>query len=290
MANSKNIENLDDFELAILIRAVEEKFLNLFEMGDLNGTVHTCIGQEFSAVAICDNLKINDYVFSNHRCHGHFIAFTKQYQSLISELMGKASGVCGGIGGSQHLCNGNFFSNGPQGSLAPVALGVAKGISLSGGENIVVCFIGDGTMGEGIVYESMNMASLYRVPILFVCENNLYAQSTSIKKNLAGSITDRAESFGIKTYSANTWDYEELKSTSKIVINNIRETKLPAFINIDTYRIKAHSKGDDDRDREEVEHYESLDILNQRLAIDDKLISFYKNIIAIYFRFNYNFI
>jgi len=277
MSKEININSLSDFELAILIRVVEEKFLKLFEEGSLNGTVHTCIGQELSAVSLCRDLKKNDYVFSNHRCHGHFISFTKEYYSLISEIMGKVNGICGGIGGSQHLCNKNFFSNGPQGSLTPVALGAAKSCQLSGNNNVVVCFIGDGTMGEGIIYESMNMASLFKVPILFVCENNLYAQSTPISKNLAGSIKGRASSFGLKIFEADTWDYNNLSIKAKEAIKIVR-SGCPAFFKVDTYRLKAHSKGDDDRNKEEIEHYKSMDVLSNELITNKSLKSFYKKI------------
>ena len=271
------LEKLSDINLAITIRAVEEKFLQLFQQGDLNGTVHTCIGQELSAVSFCNNLNKDDYVFSNHRCHGHFIAFTKDYKSLISELMGKISGVCGGIGGSQHLCNKNFFSNGPQGSLTPVALGAAKACKLLSNNKLAMCFIGDGTMGEGIVYESMNMASLYKVPLIFICENNLYAQSTPISKNLAGSITKRAEAFGLDIFHGNTWDYENLTEKAKDAITHTRSGN-PVFFIVDTYRLKAHSKGDDDRDKEEVDHYNKKDVLNKKLKNDNKLMTFYKEI------------
>jgi len=271
------LNKLTDFELAITIRAVEEKFLDLFECGALNGTVHTCIGQELSAVSFCRQLYEDDYVFSNHRCHGHFIAFTKEYQSLISELMGKISGVCGGVGGSQHLCNKNFFSNGPQGSLTPVALGAAKACKLLNNNRLVVCFIGDGTMGEGIIYESMNMVSLYKVPLIFICENNLYAQSTPISKNLAGSIKKRAESFGLDIFQGDTWDYNNLSKKAKHAIEYAREGN-PVFFIVDTYRLKAHSKGDDDREKEEVNRYNKLDVLNKELQNDNRLMTFYKEI------------
>ena len=269
------LKKLNDFELAITIRAVEEKFLQLFEQGNLNGTVHTCIGQELSAVSFCKNLYKNDYVFSNHRCHGHFIAFTKDYQSLISELMGKNSGICGGVGGSQHLCNKNFFSNGPLGSLTPVALGSAKACKLLNNNRLVMCFIGDGTMGEGIVYESMNMASLYKVPLIFICENNLYAQSTHITKNLAGSIMKRAESFGLDIFQGNTWSYKELSEKANNAIRHARKGN-PVFFKVDTYRLKAHSKGDDDREKEELNYYNKIDVLNIELQNDNRLMTFYE--------------
>ena len=267
----------DDFKLAIKIRAVEENFLEMFSRGLLNGTVHTCIGQELSAVGITKYLIKKDHVFSNHRCHGHYISFTKKYKDLIDELMGKSSGVCGGIGGSQHIASDNFFSNGPQGSLTPVAVGVAEGLKRKNINSIAVCFIGDGTMGEGIVYESLNLMSLFNLPMIMVCENNLYAQSTSIEDNLSGSITDRASSFGLKVYEVNTWDYDSLTKSAEEAISDARKG-IPSFIHINTYRLKAHSKGDDDRDEEEVKRYEKKDIINDLILNDNEYGDYYLNI------------
>jgi 2-oxoisovalerate dehydrogenase E1 component len=257
-------------ELAIKIRTVENNFLKMFSKGLLHGTVHTSVGQEFSAVAFCDNLQQNDFVFSNHRCHGHFIARTKDLKSLIAELMGKKSGVCGGIGGSQHLRKDNFYSNGPQGALTPVAVGAAYGIKLRKLNNLVLCFIGDGSMGEGIVYESMNLASLYKLPILFVCENNAYAQSTPIKNNLAGSILDRAKSFGLQTFEGDTWNWEKLISDANAVLDEVREGN-PSFFLVNTYRLNAHSKGDDQRDSGEVAKYFAKDPLNELITQDPEV-------------------
>ena len=249
----------------------------MFSEGLLNGTVHTCIGQELSGVGIAKFLNQNDYVFSNHRCHGHYIAFTKKYKNLIDELMGKSSGVCGGIGGSQHIASNNFFSNGPQGSLAPVAVGVAEGLKRKYTNSIAVCFIGDGTMGEGIVYESLNLMSLYNLPMIMVCENNLYAQSTSINHNLSGSIKARASSFGLKVYEVNTWDYADLIKCSEEAISNARNN-IPSFIHINTYRLKAHSKGDDDRDYNEIKKFEELDLINDLILNNEDLRSYYSNV------------
>jgi 2-oxoisovalerate dehydrogenase E1 component len=162
---------------ALLIRCVEEKFLELFSQGRLNGTVHTSVGQEFSAVAFAGQLKKTDFVFSNHRCHGHYISFTGDVEGLIAELMGKQSGTCGGVGSSQHLCNHNFFSNGIQGGIVPVAAGYALANKLRKNNNIGIVFIGDGTLGEGALYESMNIISKWQIPLMIVCENNSYAQS-----------------------------------------------------------------------------------------------------------------
>src|ERR1700677_1229939 len=157
-------------EEALLIRLVEQKFLDLFSKGMMNGTVHTCVGQEFSAVAVAGQLTENDWITSNHRCHGHFISKTKNWQGLIDELMGLESGVCKGIGSSQHLFAQGFLSNGPQGALVPVGSGIAFELSRTEARAISVSYIGEGTLGEGIVYEAMNLASLWSLPQLFVCE------------------------------------------------------------------------------------------------------------------------
>src|SRR3982751_2114814 len=193
---------------ALRIRKVEEKFLELFSEGKLNGTVHTCVGQEFSAVAFAGQLKKKDFVFSNHRCHGHYIAFTGDTRGLLAELLGKASGTSGGIGSSQHLCNNNFFSNGIQGGIVPVAAGYALGNKLKQNGAIGIVFIGDGTLGEGALYETMNIISKWEIPLMIVCENNFFAQSTPQHINLAGDIRARAAAFGIKTFKNDTWNPE----------------------------------------------------------------------------------
>jgi len=247
------------FKEAILIRKVEEKFLELFSEGQLNGTVHTCVGQEFSAIAFAGQLNKTDSVFSNHRCHGHYISFTKDYYGLIAELMGKEVGTCGGVGSSQHLCKDNFFSNGPQGALFPVSAGVAMSNKLKNNDNIVVVYIGDGTLGEGVIYETMNIVSKWNIPLLIVCENNYYAQSTPLSHNFAGNIEKRAESFGIKTVKSNTWNYLDLIENAKESIDYVRNKSEPVFHVVETYRLKAHSKGDDDREPSEINKYYKKD-------------------------------
>ena len=246
---------------AILIRRTEETFLELFSKGKLNGTVHTCVGQEFSAIAFAGQLKRSDFVFSNHRCHGHYISFTNDTKGLIAELLGKKSGTCGGIGSSQHLCNNNFFSNGLQGGIVPVAAGYALANKLNGTDAIGVVYIGDGTLGEGAVYETMNIISKWGIPLIIVCENNFYAQSTPQNLNLAGDILKRAEAFGIKTYKSDTWDVDTLMKNGEECINYARSNSKPVFHLVETYRLNAHSKGDDDRDKEEVNAYLEKDFI-----------------------------
>ncbi len=254
---------------AILIRCVEEAFLGLFAAGKMNGTVHTCVGQEFSAVAIAGQLRDEDWVTSNHRCHGHFIAKTKNWEGLVDELMGLASGVCKGIGSSQHLYAKGFLSNGPQGSLVPVGTGIALHRKRHDETGIAVSFVGEGTLGEGVLYESMNLASLYQVPHLFVCENNLYSQSTPQIDAVAGDILARPSAFGIKTFEADTWDVSELLSIAREAISYVRENNRPAFLVVRTYRLNAHSKGDDNREVAEVAFFRDSDPLNRLMAADE---------------------
>jgi 2-oxoisovalerate dehydrogenase E1 component len=247
---------------ALTIRTVEEKFLSLFSEGKLNGTVHTCVGQEFSAIAFAGQLKKKDFVFSNHRCHGHYISFTGDVRGLMAELLGKASGTCGGIGSSQHLCHNNFYSNGIQGGIVPVAAGYALGNKLKKNGAIGTVFIGDGTLGEGALYETMNIISKWEIPLLIVCENNFYAQSTPQNVNLAGDIRQRAEAFGIRTFKSNTWDPEALLHEAKTAIDYVRDKSKPCFFLVETYRLNPHSKGDDDRDQEEIKKFREKDFLH----------------------------
>ena len=223
--------------------------------------MHTCVGQEFSAIAFAGQLKKKDFVFSNHRCHGHYIAFTGDTRGLLAELLGKASGTSGGIGSSQHLCNNNFFSNGIQGGIVPVSAGYALGNKLKQNGAIGIVFIGDGTLGEGALYETMNIISKWEIPLLIVCENNFFAQSTPQHINLAGDIRARAAAFGIKTFKADTWDPEWLMGEAKKAIDYVRDEIKPGFFLVDTYRLNAHSKGDDDRDPAVVNSYREKDFL-----------------------------
>ncbi|MBN8855516.1 MAG: hypothetical protein BGO55_27885 [Sphingobacteriales bacterium 50-39] len=262
MLSGKTIINHRIIREALRIRKVEEKFLELFSQGKLNGTVHTCVGQEFSAVAFAGQLKKKDFVFSNHRCHGHYIAFTGDTRGLLAELLGKASGTCGGIGSSQHLCHKNFFSNGIQGGIVPVAAGYALGNKLKQNGAIGVVFIGDGTLGEGALYETMNIISKWEIPLLIVCENNFYAQSTPQPINLAGDILSRARAFGIRTGQGATSSPDELMEKAQQAIDFVRDEVKPCFFLVETYRLNAHSKGDDDRDPAEVAGFSERDFLN----------------------------
>jgi len=255
------------FARAFLIRAFEQRLLKLFAEDKLFGTVHTCIGQEFSGIAVAAHLEPGDRIFSNHRCHGHYLARTGDADGLMAEIMGRTSGICGGRGGSQHICAGGVFSNGIQGGIMPVAAGLALAQQLAATRSIVVAFIGDGTLGEGVLYETLNLVSKWKIPLVTVLENNGYSQSTSSAQTLAGDIILRPESFGLRAYRGNTWDPEALVSLVGDVIGRVRDERSPAFVCIDTYRLMAHSRGDDDRPESERRHHWEIDPLS-RFAAD----------------------
>lgn len=253
----------EEIRSALRIRMTEHRLLKLFSEGKLFGTVHTGIGQEFVGVAVSRSLQPQDTVFSNHRCHGHFLSYCGNTTGLIAEIMGRELGVCGGRGGSQHLHQDRFFSNGILGGTAPISTGLAMGHKLRNTGGIAVVYLGDGALGEGVVYESLNIASKWDLPILFVCENNMIAQSTPQEQTLAGSITARAEAFGIDATRGDTWDWPALFDSMRERIAGVRQTSRPHFYQVDTYRLMAHSKGDDTRPEDEVGPYRDRDPLNQ---------------------------
>jgi acetoin:2,6-dichlorophenolindophenol oxidoreductase subunit alpha len=270
------------------IRRFEESLLELFERGLLNGTTHACIGQEADAVAIIEHLRGEDHVFSNHRCHGHFLARTGDALGLMAEIMGKPEGVCGGIGGSQHLCAPGFKSNGIQGGIVPNAAGIALAKQLDGGDGLSVVFIGDGTLGEGATYETLNLASLWKLPFVVVLEDNEWAQSTPASANLAGSMSDRFAAFGIPAFEIDTTDVEEIDALAERALERAREQKGPVAIIIHTYRLCHHSKNDDNRPVDEVAAHWELDPIgihgrrldpSVRAAIDAEVESALRDVI-----------
>jgi acetoin:2,6-dichlorophenolindophenol oxidoreductase subunit alpha len=243
------------------IRRFEETLLALFEEGVLNGTTHACIGQEADAVAVIEHLRPGDHIFSNHRCHGHFLAWTGDAFGLIAEIMGKPEGVCSGIGGSQHLCAPGFKSNGVQGGIVPAATGIAMAEQLTGSDGLSVVFIGDGTLGEGAVYEALNLASLWNLPLLVVVENNEWSQSTPSATNLAGSIAERFSAFGLPVDELASTDVQEIDEAARRAVESCRERRGPGVLVIHTYRLCHHSKNDDNRPAEEVAARWDLDPL-----------------------------
>jgi 2-oxoisovalerate dehydrogenase E1 component len=248
---------------AFRIRRAETKLLELFAAGELNGTVHTCVGQELFPVVLARYLRADDYVVSNHRGHGHYLSATGDFDGLIAEVMGRTSGTSGGYGGSQHLSNARFYANGVQGGMAPIAVGLALALKEEGTRNLCVCFIGDGTLGEGVVYEAFNLAAKWEVPVLFAVEDNGYAQSTSKRQTFAGSVAGRVRAFGIRYFEADIADVSGLDETCGASTRYIRGEVQPAVMHVHTIRLNSHSKGDDNRDRDEIQALHKRDIVNR---------------------------
>ncbi len=228
----------------LLIRGFEERLVALFTQGKLKGTTHSCIGQEAVAVALGGALDGDDFLVSNHRGHGHFLAYGGEPEGLLKEILGHPDGICAGRGGSQHLQYKNFYSNGITGGMSPVAAGLAWGQKLNGSRAIVVLCIGDGALGQGVVYESMNIASLHGLPILFAVENNQYAMSTAVAQGVAGQPSDRGRAFAIDSYDLATSDVVALSDSVREITDKMRKDGRPALAVFDTYRHEGHSKSD----------------------------------------------
>ncbi|MCS6992898.1 MAG: thiamine pyrophosphate-dependent enzyme [Anaerolineales bacterium] len=244
-------DNLKLYQTMLLIRRFEERALAEFSTGKLFGTTHAYIGQEANAAAVFSVLREGDIVWSNHRCHGHFLAYGGDPYRLAAELMGRATGLVGGRGGSQHIQWRDFYSNGIQGGFTPIAAGMALAEKNTQTGNIVLAFLGDGTLGEGALYESLNLAALWHLPVLYVLENNRIAQTTPVEQGVAGSMAARFQAFGIPTWEADSSDVLSLQPLARQAVEHTRSGQ-PAALILHTCRFAAHSKGDDTRPREEV--------------------------------------
>lgn len=250
--------SLVHYEKMTLIRRFEEMLLTAFRSGEMRGTTHTCIGQEAIAVASMSYITDSDVVLSSHRGHGHFLAYGGSPEGLLLEILGHPDGVSHGLGGSQHLHFKNFFTNGVQGGIVPIAVGCALSLKKRKQNGIAVCFLGDGTFGEGTLYEAFNMASLFKVPVLFIVENNQFAQSTPIELNLAGSLAMRARAFDIETREVESNDIAALLPIFNDAFEHVRKTGMPMCQIVHTYRLGPHSRGDDPRTEEElVPHWQN---------------------------------
>jgi 2-oxoisovalerate dehydrogenase E1 component len=244
-----------------LIRRTEQLILTQFSRGLVSGTTHTCLGQELCQMAVVRALThLHDTVLSNHRNHGHFLTYSGDFVGLVSEIMGRANGVCGGRGGSQHLAYRHFHSNGVQGGMSGIGAGLSLANKLRADEAIVAIMLGDGTLGEGLLYESMNLASIWRTRALYVVENNGIAQTTATASTIGGDIERRGAAFGLSVWRLDDSD-PELFTKTEAIVRDVRQTGRPGFLVIDTRRLGPHSKGDDLREVSEMEAIRARDPL-----------------------------
>ena len=246
MADSQTM--LAMLESMLRIRAFEEKINHLFSRGLIYGTTHLCIGQEASAVGVCSALAEGDKVIGNHRSHGHALGLGLSAERLMGELLGREQGYCAGIGGTQHVASpseGFLGSNGITCGGMPVAVGVAFALKRQDQGRVCTVFIGDGATNQGVFHESMNLAAIWKAPLLVVCENNLYAMSTPFQKTLAGgSLTRRGEAYGIKVLETDGMDVLAVRQAADEALAHLRSGCGPFFLVNNTYRFLGHSKSD----------------------------------------------
>jgi acetoin:2,6-dichlorophenolindophenol oxidoreductase subunit alpha len=237
----------DDLAVLLLIRHFERALLDLFARGEVDGTTHTCLGQEYIPVALRPLLTDTDFVFSNHRGHGHYLACFDDPIGLLAEIMGRAGAVCAGVGGSQHLRRGRYLSTGVQGESVPVAAGAALHLARHEPGGLACVYVGDGTWGQGVVYEALNLAALWRLPLLVVVEHNGIAQSTPTGSHLAGTIAGRAAAFGVAHLGVATDEVDDVRSLLAAPVAALRSGAGPLVVEFATRRLGPHSKGDDVR-------------------------------------------
>lgn len=252
------------YEKMLLIRAFEERAIRLFRSGVIGGAVHPSIGQEAVAVGSCENLKVEDYITSTHRGHGHSIAKGADINRMMAELVGKATGYCKGKGGSMHICDtsiGILGSNGIVGAGIPIAVGAAFKLKYRNEKGrVVVCFFGDGAANQGVFHESINMAAIWKLPVVFICENNQWAISTRSDYASSGeSIGARACAYGIPGKVVNGNDLLEVYDTVGKAVGRARSGEGPTLLECRTYRIEGHFVGDPlvYCDKKEVEEWKT---------------------------------
>jgi pyruvate dehydrogenase E1 component alpha subunit len=241
---------LNKYRQMALIREFEEKVNELYVHGIMPGLAHLYSGQEAVAVGVCEALRPDDYITSTHRGHGHCLAKGASVERMFAELLGKEAGYCRGKGGSMHIADpdtGNLGANAIVGGSAGIATGAAFSAKQLGTGQVAVCFFGEGALGQGLFYEVMNLAQLWKLPVLYVCENNLYNEYTHYSETTAGEITGRSQAFGIKSEMVDGQDVQAVYETAKRLVERTRQGEGPAFLQCNTYRYYGHHVGDINR-------------------------------------------
>ena len=270
------------------IREFETKAMRLFADGGIPGFVHLYIGEEAIATGVCQNLRDDDFITSTHRGHGHILAKGADIKFMMAELFGKETGYCKGKGGSMHIADaskGILGANGIVGACHNIAAGAGLACSYRETDQVCVCFFGDGSTNQGTFHESMNLASIWKLPIVFVCENNLYATATSQAQHMTiTDIADRAASYGIPGVVVDGNDVFAVYEAAKVAVEQAREGLGPTLLECKTYRHRGHFEGDPMtyRPAEEVAEWMAKDPVPRFVALlkEKKLLSD-KEIVAI---------
>jgi len=232
------------------IRVFEEHANELYLTAKMPGLTHMYSGQEAVAVGVCENLRTEDNITSTHRGHGHCVAKGASLHLMFAELLGRRDGYCRGKGGSMHIAdqeNGNLGANAIVGGSAGIATGAALSAQRRGNGDVVVCFFGEGALGQGLLYEVMNIAQLWKLPVIYVCENNMYNEYTHYSEVTAGELLDRPRAFGMRTAHVDGQDLRAVRAAAAELIQRARDGDGPSFLQCDTYRYHGHHVGDIDR-------------------------------------------
>ena len=233
------------------IRVFEENANQLYLSAKMPGLTHMYAGQEAVAVGVCEALRVTDYITSTHRGHGHCLAKGADLKPMFAELLGKEAGYCRGKGGSMHIADqtkGNLGANAIVGGSAGIATGAAMSAKMRGTDQVAVCFFGEGALGQGLAYEVMNMAQLWKLPVVYVCENNLYNEYTHYSETTAGMIMDRPRAFGIYCEEVDGQDVRAVHLVARRLVEHARSGEGPSFLLCHTYRYYGHHVGDISRE------------------------------------------
>jgi pyruvate dehydrogenase E1 component alpha subunit len=253
MASAKtNTEDyLRMYRQMVRIRTFEDNANQLYLSAKMPGLTHMYSGEEAVAVGICEALTDDDRITSTHRGHGHCVAKGADFKKMFCELLGKAEGYCRGKGGSMHIADqshGNLGANAIVGGSMGIATGSALRAKLQGSDDVTVCFFGDGATAQGLMYEVMNMAALWKLPVIYACENNGYSEYTRTEEIAAGSITARAEAFGIEAFRIDGQDVLAVNELAQKLVARCRKGEGPFFVELETYRYHGHHVGDINRE------------------------------------------
>ena len=242
---------LDMYRQMVAIRLFEERVNDLYTRALMPGLAHLYIGEEAVAVGVCEALQKDDYITSTHRGHGHCLAKGATPNLMFAELLGKEAGYCKGKGGSMHIADpatGNLGANAIVGGGAGIATGAAFASRFLGNKRVAVCFFGEGALGQGVLYEEMNLAQLWKLPVIYVCENNLYNEYTHCSETTAGDMLARPAAFGVKAEAVDGQNVRAVYAAASVAVERARSGEGPAFLLANTYRFRGHHVGDIARD------------------------------------------